>query len=118
MPYLVVLVVDQEDMLQDVMDAWKAAGVGGMTLMQSSGLGRVEGFDVDLPLMPSLRSMFESSLDTHTTIWAVVPDDFDIDGLFDATEAVTGNLDTPNSGLIFSIPVTKARGLNRWPDGG
>ncbi|MCW5881514.1 MAG: hypothetical protein KIS91_11325 [Anaerolineae bacterium] len=112
MPHLIVMVVDQEDAVSDVIDAWQRCGVTGMTLLSSSGLGRVLR-DAELPLMSSLRNLFASSLETHSTIFVVVPDDFDIQGLFDATEAVTGSLDSPDSGIIFASPVTHVRGLGR-----
>ena len=40
----------------------------------------------------------------------------DIERLFDATESVTGPLDTPDSGIIFAIPVTHVRGLGQLAD--
>lgn len=112
MPHLIVMVVDQEEDVSAVLDAWQRLGVTGITIMSSSGAGRLVR-DAELPLMPSLRNLFESSLETHNTIFAVVSDDFDIEGLFDATEAVTGPLDTPDSGIIFASPVSHVRGLGR-----
>ncbi len=115
MPHLIMMVVDQEDAVSDILNMWQRYGVTGTTILPSSGLGRVLR-DAELPLMPSLRNMLESSLETHNTIFAVVPEGFDIERLFDATESVTGPLDTPDSGIIFAIPVTHVRGLGQLAD--
>ena len=113
MPQLVVLVLDQLEHFPAVLDAWQAAGVTGITIHESTGLGRALSIRDDLPLMPSLRNLFESRELQHRTLWAVVEDTFDLDALFDATEAITGPLDAPSTGIMFAMPVTKVRGLRR-----
>ena len=41
MNYLVVLIVNDIDDCPDILDAWEAAGVLGITIFASTGLGRV-----------------------------------------------------------------------------
>ena len=38
---MVVFVLNDPDRSQDVLDAWEAAGIIGVTILESSGLGRV-----------------------------------------------------------------------------
>ncbi len=56
MNYLVVLIVDDPDHCPAILNAWEEAGVSGVTILESSGLGRLRqgGLMDDLPLMPSL----------------------------------------------------------------
>ena len=113
MPHLVILVVDQIEHAPSLIEAWQAAGVSGLTIHESTGMGRALLYRDDLPLLPSLRTLFESDENTNRTFWAVVDDNFDLDGLFDATEAILGPLDAPNTGIMFTVPVGKVRGLHR-----
>jgi len=113
MPHLVVLVLDQVEHLSPVLESWQQAGITGITIHASTGLGRISTLRDDLPLMPSLRTLFESGELHHRTLWAVVDDDFDLDSLFDATEAITGPLHAPDTGIMFSVPIDKVRGLHR-----
>ncbi len=116
MAELVVLVLDSSDRIPDVLEAWLAAGVSGVTSIDSSGLGHhiaEHGLGGDLPLIPSLVQLLRPREDPSRTLFTVVPDGFDVDGLIAATEAVTGSLDAPDTGILFVIPVTRARGLHR-----
>src|SRR3954447_4232416 len=107
MPQLIVLVVDDLEVFPMVLEAWQQAGLKGVTILESTGLGRESSMRDDLPLIPSLRNLLESREENHRTMWAVAGDDFNVDALFDATEAITGPLDTPNTGIMFVVPVTK-----------
>jgi nitrogen regulatory protein P-II 1 len=111
MPQLVILVVDQDEHAPAVIEAWQKAGVNGITIHQTTGLGRGVKHRDDLPLMPSLRALFESRELEHRTLWAVLPDHFNIERLFDITEEITGPLDAPHTGIMFTIPITRVRGL-------
>ncbi|HSB90736.1 MAG TPA: hypothetical protein VLD63_11995 [Anaerolineales bacterium] len=114
MPHLVSLVVQDAGKVHAVAEAWLAAGVTGMTLLDSSGLShlaRGEGLREEVPLFPSLRRLMEEAERPSRLLMSVVPDGFDLDGLAAATENVLGGLDEPGSGILFVLPVTHVRGL-------
>mgnify|MGYP000851161174 CR=1 FL=1 len=116
MPELIVLVLDDASQAGDVLNAWLAAGVSGVTLLDSAGLGHEfakHGARGDLPLMPTLESLFSVREERSRTLLSVVPDGFDIDALIAATEAITGALEEPDTGILFTVPVTRAKGLHR-----
>lgn len=118
MAELVVLVLDDPDKTEEVLAAWLAVGVSGATILDSSGLSRElgrRGLRDDLPLFPSLDDLLRSREEPHRTLFAVVPDGFDIDALVAATEEITGVFDEPDTGILFVIPVIHAWGLNRRP---
>ena len=62
MNYLVVLIVNDIDDCSDILDAWEAAGILGVTILASTGIGHIRraGLRDDIPLMPSLHDLFES----------------------------------------------------------
>ena len=43
----------------------------------------------------------------------LVPDGFDVETLVAATEKITRTLDEPHTGILFTVPVTRAWGLHR-----
>ncbi|HRE28823.1 MAG TPA: hypothetical protein PK954_19425, partial [Anaerolineales bacterium] len=63
MPELIVLVLDSSDQIPGVLEAWIAAGVSGVTSIDSSGLGHhinEKGFGGDLPLGDADRAPLSS----------------------------------------------------------
>ncbi len=115
MSFLVVLVLDDPDQCRDILDAWDKAGVKGVTITESTGLGRMmnKGFRDDLPLMPSLHNLFESVEMRHRTLFSVVDTLEVAHALVEATQKVTGDLNLHNTGLLFVVPVVEVYGLHR-----
>ena len=115
MPNMVIVVMPDLARLHDVLDAWEECGVSGVTILESLGLHKVRQMGIrrdDLPLIPSLRHLMESEEYHHRTAFVVVDDDFDLEGLIEATRvAVGGDFNAPNSGLLFIVPVARAYGL-------
>jgi nitrogen regulatory protein P-II 1 len=113
---LIVLVLNDPGKTEDVLAAWLAVGVSGVTILDSSGLSHQVGrrsLRDDLPLFPSLEDLIRSREEHHRTLFVVVPDGFDVEALVAATEHITGTLDTPHTGILFTIPVTRTWGLHR-----
>ena len=115
MSYLVVLVLDDPDRCRDVLDAWEEAGAPGVTILDSSGLGRVRraGIRDDMPLMPSLSDLFRRQEDRHRTLFSVVKDQSQVEAVAQATQAITGDLDRGHTGLLFVVPVGWVYGLDK-----
>ncbi len=114
MANLIALVLVNESLCDEVIRAWERAGVPGLTIVESYGMRHVQRRqDVrdDLPIFPSLRGLMEGDEISHRMLLSVVPDGFDVDGLIERTEAITGDLDAPDSGFLFVTPVTRVRGL-------
>jgi len=115
MPSIVVAVLPSLEKSQDVLNAWEAFGVTGVTILESIGLHKLRQLRAqrdDVPLFPSLRHLLEEEEYHHRTIFVVVDDAFDLEGLIQVTEkAVGGNFNAPNSGLLFVTPVTRVLGL-------
>jgi hypothetical protein len=65
--------------------------------------------------MPSLSSLLRTREEAHRTLFAVLPEGFDVEALVAATQKVTGELDQPNTGILFTVPVLRAWGLHRRP---
>jgi nitrogen regulatory protein PII len=109
MSLLIVLVLDDPDRCSDVLDAGEAAGAPGVTILDTSGLGRARrpGTRDDVPVMPSLSDLFRREEDRHRTISSVVQDQAQVDAIVQPTQAVVGELDQENTGLLFVVSVNQ-----------
>jgi nitrogen regulatory protein PII len=113
MSFLIVLIVDNPSDYPFILDAWEEIGVTGVTILESTGLGRVRkaGLRDDLPLMPSLRELFQNDEIRHRTLLSVVNDQSRVDEMVSAAQNVIGDLDGPHTGFLFVVPVLQAYGL-------
>ena len=115
MSYLVVFVLDSPNLCQDVLDAWENAGAKGITILDSTGIGRVRqsGIRDDLPLMPSLSDLFKSTETHNRTLFSVVETLDAAHDLVEAAQNIAGDMEKNNSGLIFIAPLVEVYGLNK-----
>ncbi|GIK10422.1 MAG: hypothetical protein JETCAE02_25690 [Anaerolineaceae bacterium] len=111
MSKMIILVMADGGKASDVLQTWAQAGVSGATILDSSGIGRQLAARDDLPLIPSIRAVLRAQERTHRTIISVVPDSFDLSALIRATEAVTGSLAAPHTGILIVLPVAEVYGL-------
>jgi nitrogen regulatory protein PII len=115
MNFLVVLVVDNIDQAPEILDAWEAAGVLGVTILGSTGLGHMRRASLkdDLPLIPSLRNLFESQEIHNQTLFSVVDSQEMVDRMVAVVQEVIGDLDNPHTGFMFVVPVSQVYGLGK-----
>jgi nitrogen regulatory protein P-II 1 len=115
MYHMVLLVLDDVDLCGPVLDGWEAAGTSGITLLGSTGLGRLRKAALrdDLPLLPNIASLLRGREEQHRTLFTVVEDEAMVDRLIAATQKVTGDLAEPDRGVLFVLPVSRVVGLRR-----
>ena len=115
MSYMVVLVVNDVDDCPEIMDAWEAAGVLGITIFSSTGLGHVRkaGLRDDFPIMPSLQDILDSEEVHHRTLMSVVDSQELVDKLVAIAQDILGDLDEPHTGFLFVLPVLQAYGMGK-----
>jgi nitrogen regulatory protein P-II 1 len=114
--YLILLVIDDPDQLEDLLIAWEEAGVPSATVLFSTGMGRIRqlgGWRDDMPLIPSLRDFYEAPENMNRTIFATANDEAQVDAVVAATKKIVGNLDEGETGLLLVLPVSRAYGMNK-----
>lgn len=117
---MVMLVLNRIALLDDVLDAWRAIGIGGATIVESVGLyRRQQQRRKRLPL----RFPFEQGLPQEEergqyTIFAAVPSKEWVDHCLEATEKVTGSLNEPGIGILVSWPLGQCKGVTKSLEGG
>lgn len=116
MYYIVVLVIDDVNRGPDIFDAWEDAGVGGITIIETTGLGRErrkQGFRDDIPLMPNIRDFLQGREEPHQTMFSIVNGEDMVNKLIEVTENITGNLSEPHTGILFAWPLSHVAGIPR-----
>ena len=113
MYHMVLLILDDINQCSNILEAWEALGVGGITILESTGLGSVRKLSIrdDMPLMPSLSRLLQSREERHRTIFTVVENEAMVDSIIQTTESIIGNLENPNNGVLFVLPVSRVVGL-------
>ena len=117
MYHMIMLVLDDIDQCPSILDAWEGTGVSGITILESTGLGRIRassGFRDDIPLMPSIMNLLRTREEQHRTLLTVVDNEEMVDKIIGVTQAILGGLDAPNKGVIFVWPVSRVVGLHDW----
>jgi nitrogen regulatory protein PII len=112
---MVVLIVNDPDDCPEILEAWEALGLSGVTILESSGLGRVRraGMQDDFPLLPSMRDYFEGSEIHHRTLFSVVDDPAKVDRMIEAAQRVIGDLEEEHTGFLFVVPVSRVVGMGK-----
>ena len=114
--YLVLMVLNDPDRLEELLIAWEENGVQGATVLFSTGLGRIRQMDAwrdDMPLIPSLRDFYEVPENMNRTVFTVVNTEAQVDALVAATKAIVAELDEHGTGLLLVLPVARAYGVNK-----
>ncbi len=116
MSQLVCLIVTEPDKTREVIEAWLRAGASGVIIIEARGLAHLVhtlATRDDMPLFPSLADVIQPRDEAYQALIEIVPDDFNIDGLVEATEKITGPLSDPETGILFVLPVSRVWGRYR-----
>lgn len=108
---LLVFVLNNEDLLEEVLEAYVEAGVSGATLLDSEGMGRFLAYEV--PLFASFKEFMKGNKPYNKTILSVIKDEKVISRLKTLIDKIVGGLDSPGTGIMFTVPVDWAAGLVR-----
>lgn len=113
MYHMILLVLDDTDQCLPLLEAWEALGVGGITILESTGLGRIRklGIRDDIPFMPSLSRLLQGREERHRTLFTVVEGEEMVNKIIQVTETIIGNLEEPDNGILFVLPVSRVVGL-------
>jgi nitrogen regulatory protein PII len=113
--YLILFVLDNPEKLEELLDAWEAAGTKGATVLVSTGMHRISEGAIrdDIPLMPGLDDFYKRVEDYHRTLFTIVKDDDVLDKIVEATQKVVGDLNKPKTGILVVMPTAQVYGLEK-----
>lgn len=91
-------------LLPRVLEAWRRAGIRSSTVFPSLGMRRARG------LLSALWPLEQTS---QRTLWAVVEDPHVLRRAMAATTELIGDYASPDTGILFTVPVGEALGLSK-----
>lgn len=112
---LLVFVLNNEEHLDKVLEAYIEAGVTGATLLDSEGMGRFLTYEV--PLFAGFKEFMKGNKPYNKTIISVIRDNSVAREVRKLVDEIVGGLDNPGTGIMFTLPVEWASGLVEEEEG-
>ena len=112
MTQLLIVILDDLKCMPDLLEAWKAIGVPGVTIMESVGAYRMETWLSRVGL-GSLDRLFEAKELRRRTLFAAIDNDDLLDQAVAEAERTVGGFERPGSGLLLVLPTTQIRGIQK-----
>ncbi|MBN2372955.1 hypothetical protein JXL19_04110 [bacterium] len=104
---LLVLVLNKEEFLDEILEAFVEVGITGATILDSVGMGRKLAYDI--PIFAGLRKSIKTT-DYSKTIFSVVNDDETLEAAINLVEELI-DLKEPGSCFLFVVPILMVKGL-------
>ncbi|TVQ18905.1 MAG: hypothetical protein EA382_17145 [Spirochaetaceae bacterium] len=92
-----------------MLEAYVEAGISGATILDSEGMGRFLTYEV--PLFADFKGFMKGNKPYNKTIFSVVTDERAVDRLRPILDEICGDLTSPGTGILFTVPVDFAAGL-------
>ncbi len=106
---LLVFVLNREELLDRVLEAYMEAGITGATILDSEGMGHFLVYEV--PLFADFKDFLKGHKPYNKTILSVVTDEGAIPRVVRLIDKVCGGFRNSNTGILFTVPVDFAVGL-------
>lgn len=110
---LIIIFLNRVEALEDLLTAFLEIGVGGATVLNSTGMGRI--ISEQVPIFAGLSDAFPGSSPVNRTIFTVVEEPL-VDSVAGVVREVCGSFDEPGSGLMLTLPVDRVFGLPKGGD--
>jgi len=105
---LAIFVLSKTELLDDFLIALAESGVRGATVLDSKGMAHA--LPKESGFAASLRLMLTPGHETGKTIFMVVPDE-KLSVTSQVANRVCGDLNGPESGVLFALPVSYTEGI-------
>jgi len=107
--HLLVLILNREEFLDEVLEAFVEAGITGATIIDSVGMGHTLAYRI--PIFAGLRKSIKTS-DYNKMIFSVVQSDETLKQVIALLEEII-DFDVPGTGLLFVVPITFIKGIRQ-----
>ncbi len=109
---LLVIVLNRTEKLEDLLASFSDHGIMGATIIDSTGMAKVMGEVGEHRILASLYELLNPERAKSKTIFAVIEED-KLQAAKTAVKEVLGGFDAPNTGILFTLPVSYAEGLRK-----
>ncbi|UCC87747.1 MAG: CBS domain-containing protein [Anaerolineales bacterium] len=112
MSHVLVVILDDLKRMPDLIEAWHAIGVPGVTILESVGGYRASTWLRRVGL-GALDRLFEAEEVRRRTLLVAIEEDELLERAIAEADRVMGGFDRPNSGVLLALPVVQSRGLRK-----
>lgn len=108
---LMFIVLNKVEALDSLLEEMMKNGVRGATIMNSTGMAHeLAKSGEDFPIFGTLRLLLDPERSESKTIFMVLRED-EVDKVKNIVKSVIGDLSKPDTGIIFTVPVSSAEGI-------
>ena len=107
---LLILVLNKIECLEDILEQFAEEGIQGATVIDSRGMAQSLYNHDELKFIASLRLLLDPSHQENKTIFVVLPED-KISVVSRIVNDITGGLNNPDTGILFTVPVQHIEGI-------
>lgn len=111
---LAVIVLNQVSSLNPLLEAFRQNGIMGATILNSQGMAHslYDDEQEEIHFFGNLRILLDPQRKESKTILMVCKES-DVPTISAVVNEVTGGLDKPDTGILFTVPVNYMEGINR-----
>lgn len=109
--YMVMLILDDPERLDEVLEAWHNIGVSGVTIVETSSFFRRQGKHLGARYLFGFSRVVQQTEEGHYALMSVVPDEVGVHQCIDAAESIVGDLNEPNTGILTAWPLPIVKGV-------
>ncbi len=114
--FMVMLILDDPNRLDEVLRAWEALGVSGATIVESTGVNRRRrARQVGASFMAGINRLTGEDDEGHFTLFVIVEDEAMARACLSAVEGIVGDLDGPDTGVLAVWPLAFVKGVPGHP---
>ncbi len=107
---LLIFILNQEEYLEEILEAFLELNIGGATILDSVGMGSI--LAQDIPIFAGFKNLLQGSRTANKTIITGIPENL-VKPAVDAIEQIVGSLEEPGNGLVFILDVDQIFGLSK-----
>lgn len=108
---LLVLILKKVDLIEKLIKELAETGVSGGTILEGTGMASELVNMEDIPVFGMLRALLADEEKVASKVMLFVLKDEQVMITRKSIKRVIGDLSEPNTGIMFSIPITYVEGL-------
>lgn len=108
---LLILILKKVEIMDELIKELATAGVKGATILEGTGMAEALMNMEDVPIFGMLRRVLSNEEKEPSKVMMVALKDTMVKTTCDVVHNVMGDLNEPNKGILFTIPISYIEGI-------
>ena len=109
---LLIIVLNKVEYHDKLLAKFGQCSIPGATILNSKGMAQELGSHDELRFLGSLRLLMNPARQENVTIFMAIPDE-KVKTVSKIVNEVTGGLDQPDTGILFTVPIDYTEGMGQ-----